>query len=388
MRKRAWQWASLAIAACAAIAIVAGLFGLGAVPVFFAKLFLLGVAASVAFLGVGRFVVGEQRIRRAYFGLVAVVATTFICLVAAEFVVRFVFADVTTTAENASYFSNRYWAGNPPQKNSLGFREREFATPHSPGTFRIGVVGDSFTYGQGIAEDARVSNLLEKRLTGDHHSFEVLNFGISGAETADELLTLTRFVLPSRPDFVILQWFVNDIDDHKEVPREKPARLLPSETLSRVLQQRSALYYLVEQQYRRLRQSRSAEDLKFDPNSAKASNYRDLLTRFIQTVRSANVPIAMVIYPQLHEVDGSAAKYPQKELIDFVVNVCESQGATCIDLRTVFAPVSPAVKLWANRLDSHPSALANELATNALVERLGAQWKCLQERGDCASTAL
>jgi hypothetical protein len=76
--------------------------------------------------------------------------STLVALVASELLVRYLFRDITTTGRNSGYFSDRYWATHPPRRNSLGFREREFDSVPTPGTFRIALVGDSFTYGQGI----------------------------------------------------------------------------------------------------------------------------------------------------------------------------------------------------------------------------------------------
>src|ERR1041385_2285125 len=54
--------------------------------------------------------------------------------------------------------------GYPVVKNHFGFREREFKTPKPPNTFRIMVLGDSLTWGVGIAPEQRYTYLLERQL--------------------------------------------------------------------------------------------------------------------------------------------------------------------------------------------------------------------------------
>ena len=60
-------------------------------------------------------------------------------------------------AANARYYpglnvpAGRYTWGHRVSDNSLGFREREFALPKPPGVCRVMVLGDSFTWGAGLA---------------------------------------------------------------------------------------------------------------------------------------------------------------------------------------------------------------------------------------------
>jgi lysophospholipase L1-like esterase len=96
--------------------------------------------------------------------------------------------------------------------NSWGFREQEFEMSKPRGVYRIAVIGDSFTYGQGIPEEDRFTELMEKFLNDQMKKYEVLNFGRGGAQTVDEVATLRNIVLRMNPDFILLQWFVNDFE--------------------------------------------------------------------------------------------------------------------------------------------------------------------------------
>jgi hypothetical protein len=57
-----------------------------------------------------------------------------------------------------------------------------------------------------------------------------------------------------------------------------------------------------------------------------------------------------------------------------VLDICGTQGLTCLDLRSDFALVKDHRLLWANRLDHHPSALANEIAAEKILETYSKQW--------------
>jgi len=72
-----------------------------------------------------------------------------------------------------------------------------------------------------------MTNILEEKLNASGQKYEVLNFGRPGAETVDELALLPT-VLSLAPDFVLPQWFVNDVEGHDKSRRPSGRRLVPS----------------------------------------------------------------------------------------------------------------------------------------------------------------
>jgi len=102
--------------------------------------------------------------------------------------------------------------GHPVENNRFGYRERDFATPKPPGVFRIVILGDSLTWGAGLAPDERYSNLLEKSLNETYpvKKFEVLNFGIPGGPTIEERDILRKYREQVQPDLIIVGFCIND----------------------------------------------------------------------------------------------------------------------------------------------------------------------------------
>jgi GDSL-like Lipase/Acylhydrolase family len=308
-------------------------------------------------------------------------STITVCLLIAEVAVRQLFDQVTTTSDNTSYFSLRWKAQAPPRINALGFREREISKQKPEGVRRIAVVGDSFTYGQGIAEDERFANIIERHLNENGDRYEVLNFGKPGAETIDHTGFLDA-VFELEPDFILLQWLPNDVEGHDKSRRPQPYRLIPSDYLSGLLHRHSALFYLVNAKFGKLQtatgliESYEASMLaRFgDPASEDSRRADGELDQFIRRVKDQGVPLGIVMFPYLAEAGGSVESYPYGFLFDRVINACHRHAIRCLDLRPVFASVSPASRLWANRLDSHPGPLANEMAAEALVEAFGGSW--------------
>jgi hypothetical protein len=101
--------------------------------------------------------------------------------------------------------------------NSLGFRGAEFAIPKPAGTYRILAVGDSYTEAMQVEErDTFVARLDAELAT---HGVEVLNVGVSGYGTGEELALLRAYGPRLEPDLVIVFFAVqNDARNNVQSP--------------------------------------------------------------------------------------------------------------------------------------------------------------------------
>jgi len=92
--------------------------------------------------------------------------------------------------------------------NAAGFRDAPHAEAKAPGAYRIAVLGDSFVFGSGVAQDAILTRRLAAHLGP---GFEVVNLGVPGYGTDQELLTLRRWGRKLAPDLVLVGFFWNDL---------------------------------------------------------------------------------------------------------------------------------------------------------------------------------
>jgi hypothetical protein len=103
--------------------------------------------------------------------------------------------------------------------NSEGLRDREHAKAKLAGTVRIAVLGDSFSEAMHVPIEQTFWSLLERKLQ-ECNAFpgkqvEVINFGVSGYGTAQELMTLRQKVWAYSPDLVVLAFTTyNDVYDN------------------------------------------------------------------------------------------------------------------------------------------------------------------------------
>jgi len=100
--------------------------------------------------------------------------------------------------------------------NRAGQRGPDWPLAKPPGTFRVAMIGDSYTEAIQVPYDETFSAVAERRLAacpalaGRH--VEVLDFGVDGFGTAQELVTLRQRALAYSPDAVVLAIFLgNDI---------------------------------------------------------------------------------------------------------------------------------------------------------------------------------
>lgn len=91
--------------------------------------------------------------------------------------------------------------------NHDGFRDG----PHGPKTKkRIAFVGDSFVWGYDAEQEERFTEKLQARLP----DWEILNLGVSGYATDQELLLLRRWFERYQPDIVVLVFSDNDVEEN------------------------------------------------------------------------------------------------------------------------------------------------------------------------------
>lgn len=176
-----------------------------------------------------------------------ILASFIICIIAAELLARFYLWNIATEDEfrilasirqikeryGDDFFvqneetshlswSPHYFLGFYPtpnyrpganRNNSFGFRGREFSISKPDNTYRIVALGGSTTYSQGVDDfENSYPSLLENHLReSGFDAVEVINAGVSGYTSHQNLINLQFRVLPLLPDLIIIYQGFNDI---------------------------------------------------------------------------------------------------------------------------------------------------------------------------------
>ena len=242
--------------------------------------------------------------------------------------------------------------------NSHKLREREVAFEKPAGVKRILMLGDSVTFGWGVAFDQTTSKQLEALLNPSNgpRKYEVINAGVGNYNTQMEVQYFFNEGVKYSPDMVILNYFINDAE---EIPRYKGNFL--NENLHSWVYLSGRLDALL----------RTFGIGKRDWNAYYADLYRDDAPGWQQTqpsvkrlgnhCRSAGIPCLLVNYPELHNLRN----YPFKHVNFKLEALARSAGMEYVDLLPAVIAV-PEDTLWVTVPDPHPNALANTHFAKAL----------------------
>jgi hypothetical protein len=113
--------------------------------------------------------------------------------------------------------------------NSVGLRDREHTKIKPANTLRLAILGDSYAEARQVSIEQTFWAVLERELekcsyiNGRH--VEVINFGVSGYGTAQELMTLRYKVWDYSPDVVLLAFLTgNDVTENLRAFGSDPMR--------------------------------------------------------------------------------------------------------------------------------------------------------------------
>lgn len=95
--------------------------------------------------------------------------------------------------------------------NSKGLRDQDYDYKKPEGIKRIVVLGDSFTWGYGVEEYERFTEVLENSLL---ENWQVINLGNPGYGNDQELLIFKNEGVKYNPDLVVVAFYMNDIADN------------------------------------------------------------------------------------------------------------------------------------------------------------------------------
>lgn len=247
--------------------------------------------------------------------------------------------------------------------NKYGFRGGDYEREKPPGTRRIVLLGDSFTFGEGVRLEDTFGSRLQGILDRDRATVEVLSFAVGGWGTANEIHYLENAGMSFGPDLVVVIYVLNDagyaggLDLWRDFREQYQNRRLKGSYL--------ASYFYAAIARRTLARS-YIEDLVGEAREERRSWRESLafLARGKQIAESAGARYAVAIFPFLCDLDES---YPFRSLHQMVSGFCERRGIAVLDLFDAFEGRSDR-ELWVHPSDQHPNREGHRIAAEALAE--------------------
>ncbi len=253
------------------------------------------------------------------------------------------------------------------RSNRLGYRDRDHSVGKPPGVYRIAVLGDSIAAGYRIrrSEDTFPAQ-LEARLRRQGLPVEVLNFGVSGYNTMQEVETLRVRALRFNPDLVLVAYCHNDrrppdpriLAALRETQGDRKI-LLPTAEAQRALLG-SALYRFVRYGVLEARQRKAEAAAEKDAGNTVAP----FLAELAALSRQDGFEVLLAVFPYLPKLYDRQHSREHAHL----ARLARENGFHHLDLRPAFRDCREASpeKLRFDRY--HPTAAGHHCAAAALAE--------------------
>ncbi len=272
----------------------------------------------------------------------------------------------------------------PVRINSLGFRGAELRESKDPGTFRIACLGDSFTFGHGVTEEATYASQLEEILNVEagEPRFETQNFGIGGYNTDQELIVLRTKALRFEPDLVILQWVLDDFESTRvvvpssryavpsDVRVEKylnevvPIAINLPDPVGSFLLDRSHFYRFLQKQCYHFRKRFSGKG-EVDHYNPDHEHCRRSLAGMKDLCRQRECPFWMIVFPPPVEDFSLLRLSPQYR---WIMEVSRELDLEVIDFYRIFDGVDPVEIRYRDGV--HYNRRGYELVAEAIAGRM------------------
>ena len=281
----------------------------------------------------------------------------------------------------------------PVHVNSLGLRDDEFPLTKPAGERRILCLGDSFTFALGVRFEDLYVQQLETLLAKQHpgERFQVINAGIAGYNTRQELIRLLAQGFDLSPDLITVGFYWNDLVSNEEplpdlatTPMIDPnAPAVPSgmqNTLPSWIRDRlraSVLLYQIvirtkllmqsfqpsEDDYSRVQRALLAGDADFLEPYWRITGQR--LLEIAAAAREHGVPVVLLAFPAENHVKRD---YPHLVWGERLREIWAPTGMPFVDVEPAYRA---ALKDGHNPFlpyDLHPSALGMRIAAEQLLE--------------------
>lgn len=233
--------------------------------------------------------------------------------------------------------------------NADGFRDDEIAVGKGHRR-RILFLGDSLTLGWGVEKQQTFEHLLEASLNEESPT-DVINLGVGNYNTTQEVNLFIDKGLKYQPDQVVLFYFIND------------AEPLPAQSRSSMLGHlRLITFYWSRIKAAKARLNPSGGFYEYysalyQEDAEGWERSRAALLQLRDLCREQGIDLAVVILPELHELEEYTFAREHTLLLDFLG---ESE-IRALDLAPSFRNEDNPHSLWVSMDDAHPNARAHAL---------------------------
>lgn len=268
----------------------------------------------------------------------------------------------------------------PVTTNHHGFRDKEWRLASPKKHTRILIVGDSFTFGNGVEQNKIFPSQLEASLGSAEKKYDVFNASAGGWNINEIVGFVTQEGLSLKADILIYAFFYNDYDNGPSQPRQlsstgriesRPSWLswLPYNYI--YLLKRSALIWMIRDRVGILFAEKDEttkildNSIRFDDFSRK--DYTNNSIKNLMELSNANdIKFVLAVIPPINSKNPMSFK---PEYLSNLSDLVLSHGGYFHDFTDTFFKNSDDIKdlyLWP--WDNHLSAKGHKFIADELAQ--------------------
>jgi hypothetical protein len=260
--------------------------------------------------------------------------------------------------------------------NSQGLRGDEVTQQKPAGTYRILGIGDSFAFGEGVKDEDTFLHRLQVRLNtnGSGPRYQVLNAGVQGYNTRDEVINLEYRWASFQPDLVIIVFYINDA--YRDTTILNRGQELGIYDMPTGLAKCSYLWDIAQHRYRSYHAAKEVENFYQMQYFSDPKTFFDSpgtfrvdwpvcaasLERATQIAQKHKFRLGLVMFPELYKLKHG---YPFERIHQLVGETCGRLNIPFLDLLDTFRGRGPE-SLWVHPSNHHPNEIAHALAETAI----------------------
>jgi hypothetical protein len=276
------------------------------------------------------------------------------------------------------------WNERHVEYNNFQYRDnKNYEITKTKGVVRIGVMGDSNTFGYGIKDvNNRFSNVLEKKLNDSGYKAEVYNCGVSGLDTWNEIIEYKTKCYALKPDILVWQYFLNDIQATKSagttVLQNAGSQINPT---VKFISDHSFFfnytYWRLSTKYSNTFYQIRDADLKQYKNPEVFAFHTSQINEFSSYLKSENIKFVVTVFPFFKFFPD----YPAEDVHKRMDKIFQENGATAVVDMLSFLKGRNAKDLIVGQYDTHPNEYVHGLVADKLYEAIVPLLEKTKEQG-------
>jgi hypothetical protein len=256
------------------------------------------------------------------------------------------------------------------KSNQLGYRDIEYSRKKKEGIFRIGIFGDSFTFGHGIDNiKDTYHKILERRLNDGfkEKKFEVMSLvKYDGGSTDTQLYDLFRDGLSLQLDLVLVGYTQDDLPLGEQF-RDKSKLLYDLPSFLEESRLAKSFKFRIDRLLEKLGYKNTfPEHMNYLYNTRAWEIEKIYLDTFLNISKLKDFHFLLTIFPVMHKF-GIDHPYNYNQKFD---EYCESKEMDCLNYYEEGLKGHDSSKIVVDPQDRHPNERGSEIIAEILYKKL------------------